>query len=93
MSDTFDHFQDALDNEPSPFDYGPDAALGVWEMRDGQRIRVRKMKDSHLKNTIAMLERKLSRAPSEVAEEWCEAWIEALRDEQRARAAKATGAA
>jgi hypothetical protein len=82
VSDTFDHFQDALDNEPMYLDYGPDPALGVWKMRDGQRIRVRKMKDSHVKNTIAMLERKVLRAPDDAAAEWCEAWIETLRAEQ-----------
>ena len=41
----------------------------VWTMKDGKRIRVEKMSDTHLSNTIRLLERRASNH-DEVASMW-----------------------
>lgn len=41
---------------------------GIWQMRDGTRVRIADMEDRHLRNTIAMLERKGRTASSKFHE-------------------------
>ncbi|MBL4753609.1 MAG: hypothetical protein JKY52_08475 [Flavobacteriales bacterium] len=40
----------------------------VWKMKDGDTIKVRDMKDSHLANTVSMIDRKLTRMGGKVAD-------------------------
>jgi len=66
----------AIENELSQVGFGG-IDFRIWECRDGRVVSVCDMADSHLKNTIAMLERKACGAFG--------GWLEEMRKELAAR--------
>lgn len=55
------------------------AKAGIWETKDGKKIRVEDMTDSHIRNTIALLKR------HNVCDLWMP-WIARLEKELERRA-------
>ena len=65
MSDTFDHWEEAYYNNLDDI-----SDTGIWTMKTGVLIAYVDMETSHLKNTIALLERKSFDVPYAMQQEF-----------------------
>lgn len=59
-------------------------AMGLWVQRDGKTIPIKKMTGSHIRNSIAMINRNFQEY-DDLTAEVAEAWRKALNDELNRR--------